>query len=447
MAQRVWGVLATVAGLAVLAALVLAGVDVYRAARTGPRWRRRLVGAGLVLMAALGLAPAGCESSVGAAGAAAVTEAEGDGEKATAGSDLAQAPRWQHLAAVWREAEEVGSGRRGLYPFNEAGKKDLLARLEAMEKDIAALERVGCLSAAEASILRTDLPRLVLGVQEKRPTEMRMATCYEPMMWQPARESLDRLSDRLALLEQLAGAKAVRGEVVYKVLGTIEADLAVLGNENSLAGLEEKERPEAARVRDAAKAAIAKIRARAGGAAIQDPGESAGWKTVLAVWKQVEPLAASGKSTMKERAAADAALAKAETAARDLALAGTISVAEAELIAARGKDLKTSIYREPPTDYSGPSCYSMAFVPPARASLERIRDRLPLLKQFLEQGKVRPEVVARILPTIRDDLRVITDAKNLETLGKDEQGEVKYQVAPDAERTLKALAALVGKAE
>ncbi len=670
MAQRVWGVLSMVAGLAILAALALAGVDVYRAARTGPRWRRRLVGAGLVLMAALGLAPAGCESSAGDAGAAAATEGEADGEKATAGADLAatrewkhlaatwreagevisgkrgdypfdeagkkkiladleaaggdvaalekatvlsaaeagllrsdlavvvkdvqakrptelkmatcykplmvipaadgmkrlkeeapllaqvaaaarvqpaviekvlvrierdiatlgnekelermpeadrqaaretaaaakaevekvrarlqaggeaesaggggekpaaetpkgapgpagaagdagssaggmiakpnaaadlaQAPEWKRLAATWREAEEVAAGRRGLYPFNQAGRGDLLGRLAGVEEDIAALEAAHRLSAGEAGILRKDLPRLVLGVQEKRPTEMRMATCYEPMMWQPARESLKRLSERLAVLGQLAEAKAIHGEVVYKVLGSIEVDLAVLGSEKALAGLKEDERPEAVRVRDAAKAAVDKIRAKAGGTATQDLAESAGWKTIQAAWKVAEPLAESGKSTIAERRAADAALAKAEAAARDLALAGTISVAEAELVIARRKDLKADIYREPPTDIQV-LCYEIGGLPPAKVSLERIRDRLPLLKQVLERGKVRLEVVARILPTIRNDLRVITDAKNLETLGKDEQGEAKYQVAPDAERTLKAIEALVGK--
>jgi len=442
MAQRVWGVLAMVAGVVVLGVLVLVGVDVYRAARTGPRWRRRLVGAGLVLMAALGLAPAGCESSAGDASAAAAVE----GEAATAGSDLPATREWNHLTAAWREAEEVAAGRRGLYPFNEAGKKDLLARLSAVEQDIAALEKVGCLSAAEAGILRIDLPRLVRGVQGKWPTEDRMAMCYKVANWPPAQVSLKRLSERLVVLGQLAEAKTVRPEVVYKVLGSIEADLAVLGNEKALAGLKEDERPEAVRVRDAAKAAIAKIRARAGGTATQDLAESAGWKTVLAVWKQVEPLAASGKSSTAEREAADAALARVEAAAQRLAVAGTISTAEAELVIVRGRDLRASIYRNPPTD-SQVTCYSMALVAPVKVSLARLVDRLPLLRQVLEQGKVRPEVVARILPGLRDDLRVITDAKNLETLGEDEQHEVKYQVAPDAERTLYAIEALVGKAE
>ena len=53
MPQRVANVLTLVlgiAGLAVVAALVLAGADLRRAARTGPRWKRALVAAGLALL-------------------------------------------------------------------------------------------------------------------------------------------------------------------------------------------------------------------------------------------------------------------------------------------------------------------------------------------------------------------------------------------------------------
>jgi len=43
-------------GVIVLGALIVMGADTDRAARTGPRWKRRLITAGLVLLAALGVA-------------------------------------------------------------------------------------------------------------------------------------------------------------------------------------------------------------------------------------------------------------------------------------------------------------------------------------------------------------------------------------------------------
>ena len=53
----------------------------------------------------------------------------GDPPASTAGParTLADAPEWKRLAATWREAEEVASGKRGAYPFNRKGKAKLLA--------------------------------------------------------------------------------------------------------------------------------------------------------------------------------------------------------------------------------------------------------------------------------------------------------------------------------
>lgn len=43
------------AGLLAIAGLVLIGADLGASARTGPRWKRRLVGAGLLLLGAVGI--------------------------------------------------------------------------------------------------------------------------------------------------------------------------------------------------------------------------------------------------------------------------------------------------------------------------------------------------------------------------------------------------------
>jgi hypothetical protein len=53
------GVLAGLAGLTLLAVVLLRDGDARRAARTGPRWRRRLIGAALVLLAAIGISVVG----------------------------------------------------------------------------------------------------------------------------------------------------------------------------------------------------------------------------------------------------------------------------------------------------------------------------------------------------------------------------------------------------
>jgi hypothetical protein len=55
MIDRASGLLLAVIGLAVVGVLIVMGVDLVRASRVGPRWKRRLLGAGLGLFSALGL--------------------------------------------------------------------------------------------------------------------------------------------------------------------------------------------------------------------------------------------------------------------------------------------------------------------------------------------------------------------------------------------------------
>ncbi len=54
MPYRAMNVAVAVAGVVMLAGLVLVGANVYRAARTGPRWKRVLISAGLVMLGLVG---------------------------------------------------------------------------------------------------------------------------------------------------------------------------------------------------------------------------------------------------------------------------------------------------------------------------------------------------------------------------------------------------------
>lgn len=55
MTERAWGIIAAAAGTALVTLLMLRGVDLARASATGPRWRRRLVAAGIAALAASGV--------------------------------------------------------------------------------------------------------------------------------------------------------------------------------------------------------------------------------------------------------------------------------------------------------------------------------------------------------------------------------------------------------
>jgi len=446
MPQRAAGLVIALLGVLALGILLVIGADVYRAARAGPRWRRRLVGAGLLVLASLGFLPA--------AGAAAEEKPKAvtPADKAAPRADLDQRAEWQWIVEVWRDAAPVAEGRRGPYPFNEVQRKNLLDRLAGTPDRIDTLRKDGLLSEAEAGLLKAELGYVVRGVQSMRPTEMRMATCYKPMMVVPARDSLKRLQERLPLLEKMAEAKALKPEVLVKVRGTVELDLATLGNPKWVEPFKEDERAEAKKACDAARAAIAKIEAAARG---KDTSlaSSAGWKALADGTAVAAPLARSGRSTTKQREEADGALKVAEAAADRLSCEGLLSSPEAEILKAECARLRGEMYRNPPTPaplqgavpHEIASCYEMVAVAPARQSMERLTDRLPLLTKMVLRGRIAPEVLARVLPTMETDIETLRDERLLGQLNTDEQVEARSSLRPRAEEILKQVKALGGK--
>ena len=344
MSQRALSLLLAAAGALVVAAIALLGYDIWRSGRTGPRWKRRLVGAGLALLVSLGVvscerevtcyepmpSPVSQKSAkrlreqielldkllaqdkVDPAVARKVIEAvqqefaagvSGDdkwlspeesgnvrGEAwrrvhalrqrlesvpaspAAANSKevLADSKDWQRITATWRESEAIASGKRGAYPFNEKGRKQALAAIDRAVADVGALRQQGQLSEAEAGLLRLDLAELKRGVQAKRPTEMRMATCYEPMMMTPARDSMTRLAARLPLLGKLAAAETLQPGVVRKVLASVEADLATLSKPQMIERLPDPDRHKARELRDQVGQKLTELKARLA-EPVQDP--------------------------------------------------------------------------------------------------------------------------------------------------------------------------------
>jgi len=251
--QRTLTVLLALFGVLVIAALALLGYNVYRAAQSGPRWRRRLVGAGLSLLALLGV-PA--HASAVEAPAKLV---------AADGKPLADTPEWKALDAAWREASEAASGKRGPYPFDAAGKKRLLEALATATANVDALQARGLLSQAEAGLLKDDLAVLVTGVQSKRPTELKGATCYAPMPYiPPAQQGLRRLTARLPLLEKMAAAEKVQPDAVRKILGTIAQDLALLAGKDGAPPLPDADRARTEQVRKAVSAHVERLKAAVG---------------------------------------------------------------------------------------------------------------------------------------------------------------------------------------
>jgi len=235
-----------VIGLVVLAWLVLWRRDVDQASRQGSHWRQRLLTAGLLLLAVLGFTPP--------------TSARGKEPKTARAGSVLSSPEWKHITAIRKEAEAIATGKRGPHPFDRAGKKRVLTDLKAAQALADDLAKAGAINVSAAGLLKLDLERLSNGVARKRPTEMRRATCYRPMMRLPRRDSYNRLKARLPLLEKLARKRRVQRAVLDKVLAAIEADLKVVGSGKSIRRLGPNERKKAPRVVRRARASLSKIK-------------------------------------------------------------------------------------------------------------------------------------------------------------------------------------------
>jgi hypothetical protein len=341
---NIWTVVLGIAGLIVVALMVMFGADLLKASRSGPRWKRTLVTASLAVLAAVGVNSSAPEVSakpppeviqqlkprvscylmvhrpdkplVGATLPARMAalkklgvmeKIKSDvlkkladqirseipayeklvGSKTPAGSKLrpktnqtlydartwvaaadmrlavgdkplADVPVWRTLTTNWRNAEEAASGRKGPYPFDKKTKKQLLAALDAAPGQLDALATAGYLTSAEAGLLKGGLEGLDERVKRKRPTELRNATCYKPMMI-ANRDPLIAMLVRMPLLEKIAKESKLHPAAVKRIVEVVDIQTAKLSDKKYLKGLTPESRKTAGNVVSAARAAVKKL--------------------------------------------------------------------------------------------------------------------------------------------------------------------------------------------
>ncbi|MBM4042029.1 MAG: hypothetical protein FJ290_26335 [Planctomycetes bacterium] len=241
MTQRTLGIVFAVAGLFLLAALVLLGCDAWRAARTGPRWRRRLVGAALMLLAALGLPTFAGEGDPPAVAPRRTTpDASAD---------------WQAIHEAWAAALPLAKTGKSTSAQRKAADDKMKAASEAAKRLVAK----GLLAQQEADLLAMELANLRNDIYREPPTDFR-GTCYDMAYIPPAQQSLQRLNQRLPLVEKLLEGGKVNPTAGGKIIAGIEADLAILKDPKHIEQLKGDERARADAARDKAAQAIQRLR-------------------------------------------------------------------------------------------------------------------------------------------------------------------------------------------
>jgi len=438
-----------VLGVVVVLLLLFFRADLRRHCVVGPRWKRRLVSAGLMLLGATGFgADLGCtkKAQPGPTPNDKIEQPAPDEKPEVTPVEKpkpkpqAETEPWKSIEQTTSAAREVAAGKKGQYPFDRVGRKKMIAALDDAIKQVGALATDGKINKGEAGLWQEDLKLLRSRVWEFRPTEMKTASCYEPMpMIIPAKQSLERIQARLPLLGKMVEADKLHPGVARKVLVQIDKDLAVLSSAAELKKLRtDKDRKLAKKYAKAAQMLVGWVRGALAGKL--SPGAVKGqdprWARVAGAWAALE--ASIKKSTKAEREVAGQKLEAAMAAVDELLEEGKLSKTAAQLLRDEGKSLTSAMYRKPHSDFRG-KCYKRKRFIAAEGSMERVNKRLPLLKKLVASGKISPGVVKRIVPAMERDLRVLSDEMELKQMDTDADRKKARKAEKRARKMLKQI--------
>jgi hypothetical protein len=192
------------AGLVVIAVLAIWGADIRRAARSGPKWKRKTVAAGLLLLAMMGFG--GCGG-----GADEEPEPQAAAVRDADKRKKAIAEAWRGLDAAWEHGTDYAFGRHGLWPFDKAAKDAVLKRTDQFDAHVAVLERFGEIRAIEADALKLEWDFVQEQIDLLPAADLRKGY---PRSEAYRRRKLARADKLLGPLTALVNADSVNQEVV-----------------------------------------------------------------------------------------------------------------------------------------------------------------------------------------------------------------------------------------
>jgi hypothetical protein len=412
------------AGVLIVAGLAMLGVNLASSARTGPRWKRKLVAAGLILL--------GMGVGSGVHGYSEPTIASSD-EPMPQRTDMTMSPSataeqnvmWTQVVTAWQEGREIAGRtriqiqmkRKRTYRQTKAEEDALLAALVSARKNVQTLTDQKMLSKRGAKLLTDDLNQFTRSVPSYRPEreEGWISSCYLQRIL-PTRQavSLTRLNGRLVTIEKLVASGTLKPGPAAQVAAIIRRDAIVLREPiyQARMELELHQRARARELVTRADALLAKLPAPPKSPSMLE--RSAQWKQVQAVRTLAQRYAKNG-STQAQRTAFDKLFEQANAATEILSNKGMVSLSAAELFRDELTQCKRSVYADPPKDFSG-TCYLMAISHPAAESMKRLTRRLDLLDSMLRNDRLRPETIRALLPSLERDLAVLSDPKQIALL-------------------------------
>ena len=382
-------------GIFAVLLVLISGRNVHEEAARGGGRLSRMLRAGLALLGLLGMS----------SGAEATSNVKTANLLDTYRETLGKSPEGRHLLETWQAAREYADGVRGPFPFDEKEKKAFLGQLEQLRTDIDALVKARVFQMGEAALLKLEVRDLTAGVQRLRAKEMQNMTCYRVAMASPVKVSRRRLESRVPLIEKLLPGR-VSPLVQETVIKGCEADLALLedlAKKNELPGddrapvldLIKRARPALERLRVLVQAQDVKGWSRVV------------WEKVFESWSRLQKMAEMG-STTAEREESDQALGEIDALLKQQHEENGLVYEEIELVNQELRFLLERVRAVPPKD-STVKCYKMAYMPPARLSLERLEKRLPLLKRIKAKGRLPQATMKKLMQAVGADLKTLED--------------------------------------
>ncbi|MHC5057426.1 MAG: hypothetical protein ACYTKD_22355 [Planctomycetota bacterium] len=266
---------------------------------------------------------------------------------ASSGVALEATDCWQRMVDVWREAAEIGSGRRGRFPVDASGKARLLGRLREAADDLLVLRLAGLLDCYEAELLNGELLKLADEVRHVGVVDLKGTMCYMTLGPDVLGRSATALRKRLDTLMTIAGRRVLRPVVFARALDGVACDIDLLANAD-LWHDREKEKA----LHELARRARAAVEAFAAGVGDADPPLEAmdEWQLVESAFRHALSLVETGRSTRAQRSRAEREVADARVAAVRLYLHGKLSWHGLGALREAAEGLLYTIALGPPVD-------------------------------------------------------------------------------------------------
>lgn len=279
MPQRAINLFLAIIGVLSLAALILVGVNWRKWADKGSSRRRKIITAGLFVLAWLGIAPAAQAQQPTqepkAAKAPALTKLPStrpsdapSTQSSQPADDLSATPQWQTISDAFKH---IGPYTMG--PSTTAQREEAKKRIDKAVAAADELAKAGLLVKAEAELLKDESQRLTNAMYKSPPSDSKVM-CYSVLLISDARQSYTRLNQRFPLLKEIAKAKTIQPAVMQAVLDSVEKDLdQVRQAEDPQKSIDMKDddRTKAAALRQAVLGEVKLIKARLATATTQ-PG-------------------------------------------------------------------------------------------------------------------------------------------------------------------------------